>query len=189
MDLISSKLEVFEFSMGAEAPYQRGYMWPAMPIFDLGGAIPVKSHVWKFGSDWLSLSRVILVTNNLAGLGAETPYRGDTFDLWCPFSNTNELFQSKVKCKNLVRIGWNRRYVNFEEGQKPPIAGGGGGGGGSYMWLAMPIFKLGWVFTFQSHLWNFCLNWLSLSRVIVVTKTKKKKEKKITDTTENSILT
>ena len=22
-----------------------------MPIFELGGAIPVKSHVWKFGSE------------------------------------------------------------------------------------------------------------------------------------------
>ena len=31
-----------------------GYMWPAMPIFELGRAIPVKSHVWKFGPDWLT---------------------------------------------------------------------------------------------------------------------------------------
>ena len=35
-------------------------MWPVIPIFELGWAIPVKSHVWKFGSDWLSLSRVII---------------------------------------------------------------------------------------------------------------------------------
>ena len=47
---------------GGEAPYYRGYMWPAMPIFELGRAILVKSHMWKFGSDWLRLSRVIVVT-------------------------------------------------------------------------------------------------------------------------------
>ena len=34
-----------------------------MPIFELGQAFPVKSHVSKFGSDWLSLSRVIVVTD------------------------------------------------------------------------------------------------------------------------------
>ena len=45
--------------------------------------------------------------------------RGATFDLQCPFSNSDELFQSKVICENLVWIGWNRRHNNF--------AGGGGG--------------------------------------------------------------
>ena len=44
---------------GGKSPILGGYMWPAMPIFKLGLAIPVKSHVWKFGLDWLSLSRVI----------------------------------------------------------------------------------------------------------------------------------
>ena len=29
------------------------YIWPVMPIFELGWAIPVKSHVWKFRLDWL----------------------------------------------------------------------------------------------------------------------------------------
>ena len=37
-----------------------GYMWPAMPIFELGRGCIDKSHVWKFGSDWLRLSRVIV---------------------------------------------------------------------------------------------------------------------------------
>ena len=32
-----------------------------MPIFELGRAISVKSHVWKFGLDWLRLSRGIVV--------------------------------------------------------------------------------------------------------------------------------
>ena len=42
-----------------------------MPIFEFGRAIPVKDHVWKFGLDWLSLLKVIVVTD----LGvAETPY-------------------------------------------------------------------------------------------------------------------
>ena len=40
-----------------------GYMCPTMPVFELGRVIPLKSHVWKFGSDWLSLSRVIVSTN------------------------------------------------------------------------------------------------------------------------------
>ena len=51
------------WTRGAEAPYRGGYMWPAMPIFELGRPIPVKSHVWKFCSDWLNLSSVIVSTN------------------------------------------------------------------------------------------------------------------------------
>ena len=57
---MSSKSEVFQFSRGQKPPIKGGYMWPAMPIFELGLAIPVKSHVRKFGLDWLSLSRVII---------------------------------------------------------------------------------------------------------------------------------
>ena len=34
-----------------------------MSIFESVQAILVKSHVWKFGSDWLNLSRVIVVTD------------------------------------------------------------------------------------------------------------------------------
>ena len=51
------------FSGGQKPLISGGYMWPAMPIFELDRAIPVKSHVWKFGSDWLSFSRVIVSTN------------------------------------------------------------------------------------------------------------------------------
>ena len=51
------------FSGGGEKlPIWGGCIWPVMPIFELGWAIPVKSHVLKFGFDWLSLSRVIMVT-------------------------------------------------------------------------------------------------------------------------------
>ena len=42
-----------------------GYMWPAMPIFELDRGYLDKSHVWKFGSDWLRLSRVIVRKNQM----------------------------------------------------------------------------------------------------------------------------
>ena len=48
------------FPGGQKPPIKGGYMRPAMPIFKLRLAIPIKSHVWKFGSDWLNLSRVII---------------------------------------------------------------------------------------------------------------------------------
>ena len=39
-------------------------------------------------------------------VGADTPYGGGVAsDLQCPFSDLAELFQSKVTCVNLVRIG------------------------------------------------------------------------------------
>ena len=55
--------------------------------------------------------------------GAETPIGGATFDLWYPFLNSDELFQSKVMCGNLVWIGGNQRYVNFEGGGRTPVRG------------------------------------------------------------------
>ena len=59
----------------AKPPIRGGYMWPVMPIFELGWAILVNSHVWKFGLDWLSLSKVIVVTNNFPE-GQKSPIRG-----------------------------------------------------------------------------------------------------------------
>ena len=143
-----------------------GCMWPVMPISKLAWAIPVKSDVWKFGSDWLSLSRVTIWIfrggrNSLSG--------GVTCDLQCPFSNLDELFQSIVMCENLVWIGWNQRYVDLKGGGRPPIRG-------DYMRPAMPIFELGQAILDKSHVWKFGLDWLSLSRVIVVTYKKKKKK-------------
>ena len=98
--------------MGAETPYWGRYMWPAMPIFELVRAIPVKIHVWKFGSDWLNLSRVI-VSTNIQRKRINPRLGRVTFDLWYPFSNSVDIFQSKVMCENLVWTGWNRRNVNF----------------------------------------------------------------------------
>ena len=67
LDWLKSELCIFGGGGGGgggqKLPIRGHYMWPAMPIFELGQAIPVKSHVWKFGSDWLSLSRVIVSTN------------------------------------------------------------------------------------------------------------------------------
>ena len=93
---------------------------------------------------------------------------GFRFDTWCPFLNLDEPFQSKVMCENLVWIGSNRRYVKFqgEWGQNPPIRG-------NHMWAAMLIFVHGRAISVKSLVWKFGLDWLSLSRVIVVTDKKK----------------
>ena len=151
------KLELCKISGGQKPPVRGGHMWAAMPIFVHGRAISVKSLVWKFGSDWLSLSRVIVYTdkkkkkitdeteNNTFGkilfrviknkkitdatennIRPFRPYnnprlRGVTCDVWCPFSNSADLFQSKVMCENLEWIGWNRRYVNFQGGGRSPL--------------------------------------------------------------------
>ena len=156
-------------------------MWAAMPIFVHGRAISVKSLVWKFGSDWLSFSRVIVYTDKkkkkiiiiefpgVGGGGRNSLLEGDTFDLWCPFSDSDELFQSKVMCENLVWIGWNRRYVKFQGGKSPYYGGGEG-----HMWAAMPIFVHGRAIPVKTLVWKFGSDWLSLSRVIPCTDKKKK---------------
>ena len=95
------------------------------------------------------------------GGGQKPPIRGVTCDLWCPFSNSAELFLSKVMCENLVWIGWNRRYVTFQGGGgRSPLLGG-------FMWPAMPIVELGQAIPVKSNEWKFGLDWLSLSRVSV----------------------
>ena len=68
------------------------------------------------------------------------------FDLRYPFSNSADLFQSKVMCENLVWIGWNRRYVDFHGGggQKPTIKRG-------YLRPAMLIFVHSRAFPVKSH--------------------------------------
>ena len=87
-------------------------------------------------------------------------------DLWCPFSNSDELFQSNVMCQNLVWIGWNRRYVKFRGGRNPLLRG--------HMWPAIAILVHGRTISIKSLVWKFGSDWLSLSRVIVVTDKKKK---------------
>ena len=77
-----------------------------------------------------------------------------------PILNSDELFQLKFMCGNLVWIGWNRGNVNFEGGGRPPVRGG-------CMWPAMPIFELDRGCLDKSHVWKFGSDWLRLSRVIV----------------------
>ena len=78
---------------GQKPSIRGGYIWPMMPIFELEWAIPVKSHVWKFGLDWLK-SEVC----KISGGG------GVTCDRWCPFSYMAEQFQLKILCEHLVGL-------------------------------------------------------------------------------------
>ena len=60
--------------------------------------------------------------------GQKPPIRGVACDLQCPFSDLAELFQSKVICVNLVRIGWAFQELScpqtFFYGAETPIRGG-----------------------------------------------------------------
>ena len=72
---------------------------------------------------WISSKSEVFQVSGGGGGGQKPPLRGVTFDLRCPFSNLNELFKWKVMCEHLVRICWNRRYVNFEGGRSPILGG------------------------------------------------------------------
>ena len=160
---MSSKWEVSEFSRGEKTPIRGGYMWPVMPIFKLAIAIPVKSHVWKFGSDCLSLSRVIIWIFR----GGRNPLLGGLhvtcnahFRTWLSYSSQKSSVQIWF---GLAEVFKNYRvHKHFSLGQKPPIRGG-------HMWPAMPIFELGLGGLDKSHAWKFVSDWLRLSRVIVGT--------------------
>ena len=115
-----------------------------MPIFILGWAIPVKSHLCKFGSDWLSLSRVIVSTNIF--LWGRHPLLGGGSHLNCDAHFWTRMSYSSQK--SCVEI-W---FVLVR---------------GGYMWPAMPIFELGRGCLDKSHVWKFGSDWLRLSRVIV----------------------
>ena len=139
-----------------------GYMWPVMPIFELGWAIPVKRHMWKFGSDWLSLSRVIVSTNIFLG-GRNPLLGGGGLHLTCDAHFWTQMsYSSQKSCVEiwfgLVEI----RDMLMLRGAEDPLLGG-------YIWPAMPIFELGRGFLDKSHVWKFGSDWLRLSRVIVGT--------------------
>ena len=58
---------------------------------------------------WLGFVELFKSYHLNFSVGGGDPYLGGggvTCDLRCPFSNLAELFQSKVMCDNLVRIGW-----------------------------------------------------------------------------------
>ena len=176
MIYISSKLELFDFSGGKKPPImgltiiKRSWNYGNLPYLV---ANTYGLHFIKIGGIWIFWG---------GGGGQKPSISGVTCDLWCPFSKSDELFQSKVMCENLVSIGWNRRYVYFQgggRGQKPPIKGG-------YMWPVMPIFKIGWAISVRSHVWKFGSDWWSLSRAIVSTKKKNKKQNKHTNKRKSS---
>ena len=155
MDKCHQNRRYLNFPVGQKPPIRGGYMWPAMPIFELGLAIPVKSHVWKFGSDWLSLSRVIIWIFR----GGKNPLLGGLhvtcnshFRTWLSYSNQKSSVQiwfGLVEPFKSYRV-----HKHFSMGQKPPIRGGG------YIWPVMPIFELGWAIPLKSHMWKFGLDWL-----------------------------
>ena len=158
-----------------------------MPIFELVRAIPVKSHLWKFGSDWLSLSRVIVVTVKkkiyINFSTSEITYQGGY--IWL-LMHTFELGWAIPVKSHVWKFGldWLKLVVC-------KIPGGGGGvhkhpiRGMGHMWPAMPIFIHGRAISVGSLVSKFGSDWLSLSRVIVVTD-KKRKIIIITDATENN---
>ena len=127
-----------------------------MPIFGLGWAIPVKSPLCKFGSDWLSLSRVIMSTNIF--LWGRNPLFGGLY-LTCDVHFwTRMSYSSQMSCVEIL-------FGLIEIGGMLILSCGGGGGGG-YKWPVMPIFELGRGCLDKSHVREFGSDWLRLSRVI-----------------------
>ena len=129
--------------------------------------------------------------------GQKPPIRGVACDLQCPFLDLAELFQSKVICVNLVRIGWAFQELScpqhFSMGQNPPIKGGLHLTCDAHFLTRMSYssqklcveiwfglveigdmtcdahFELGRGCLDKSHVWEFSSDWLRLSRVIVWT--------------------
>ena len=77
-----------------------------MPSFELGWGFLDKNHVWKFGTDWLGLSRVIMGTKE-----KKKKKTSKAAWLWCSRrgydNNWKHLSKSEVS--------------DFSGGQKPPI--------------------------------------------------------------------
>ena len=126
-----------------------------MPIFGLGRAIPGKSHLCKFGSDWLSPSRVIVSTNIF--LWGRLPLLGGSHLNCDAHFWTRMSYSSQNSCVEI----W---FGLVEIGGMLILRGAVRGG---YMWPAMPIFELDRGCLDKSHVWKFGSDWLRLSRVIV----------------------
>ena len=99
---MSSKSEVSEFSRGADAP----------PIGGLHVTCDAHFQTWiSYSSQkscvkiWFGLVEPFKSYHLNFPWGQKPPIRGVACDLQCPFSDLAELFQSKVICVNLVRIG------------------------------------------------------------------------------------
>ena len=170
---MSSKSKVSEFSRGRKPPIRGGYMRPAMPIFKLRWAISVKSHVWKFGLDWLSLPRVIIwifrcvVGGGGGGLFGRNPLlRGYMWPAMPIFElSWAILVKSHMWKFGSYWLGLSRVFVSTNifpgVGPETPISGRGG-----YSWPVMPIFELGWAIPVKSHVWKFGLDWLKMEPLL-----------------------
>ena len=91
------------------SPIRGGYMWLAMPIFELGRAFLDKSHVWKFGSDWLRLSRVIVLTNKKKKKKKKKKKHAAQNNIFTEFSfrayNNNNKKKKKMMINNSMKMG------------------------------------------------------------------------------------
>ena len=106
------------FPGGGRPPIWGVYMWPVMPIFELGRAIPVKSHVWKFGLDWLK-SEVCIFKG-----GGRNPVLGALHVTCDPHLRTWPSYSSQKSC---VKIWFGlvkpfrsyRVHKHFSGGRNP----------------------------------------------------------------------
>ena len=124
---VKSRVEIWFGLVEPFKSYHLNFPWGQKP--------PIRGVVWDLQcpfSDLAELFQSKVICVNLVRIswafqelsrpqtffyGGRNPQLGGvTFDLWCPFLNSDELFQPKVMCGNLVWIGWKWRYVNFEGG-------------------------------------------------------------------------
>ena len=96
---MSSKSEVFEFSRGAEAPYYGGLHVTYNAHFQTQISYSSQKSCVKI---WFGLVEPFKSYHLNFPWEQKPP---NARDLQCPFSDLAELFQSKVICVNLVRIG------------------------------------------------------------------------------------
>ena len=147
------------FPVWQKPPITWGYMWSAMPIFEVGRAIPVKSHVWKF---WFMLVEPFKsYCGNICGV--RNPLLGwlhvtcdAHFRTWLSYSSQ----------KSCVKI-WFWLVKPFKSYRVLEHFSGGRGGGvaetpylGGYIGPVMPIFELGRAIPVKSHVLKFGLDWL-----------------------------
>ena len=87
----------------------------------LGGLTKIERS-WNYGNlphlvaNTYGLNFIKIRNNWVIGAGGwdRNPLlEGVTFDLWYPFSNSAELFQSKVMCENFVQIGWDFQELSW----------------------------------------------------------------------------
>ena len=131
-----------------------------MPILGLGWAIPVKSHVWKFGLDWFKWE-----VCKISGGGRSSLLGGSHMWAAMPIFVCGQAISVKslvwkfgsdwLSLSRVIVVTEKKKKKSRE--QKSPITVGGGG---VYISHLMPIFELGWAIPVKSHVWKFGLDWL-----------------------------